>query len=113
MNNFKFDYDSKYDDLFVYTNEKSDGSIEIGEFVFDFTNEGKLVAFQIQNASKNIKKISDNHSLDLSELTECMVDINKIKDFLVLKLTFVIKDIKVSSNLIIPSIKEKNPSLVY
>ena len=59
MKELKFDYDAEYDDLFVYSDKKSDSSMEMGDFVFDFTNDGELVAFQIQNALKIVKDFRD------------------------------------------------------
>jgi len=37
MEDFKFDYDSENDDLFIYLPKvKSAGAVEMGNFIFDF-----------------------------------------------------------------------------
>lgn len=113
MKNFKFDYDLEYDDLFVYSDEKSDGSIEIGDFVFDFTNDGKLVAFEIQNASENLPKISEKAMDSLSKLKSCEVEISYIKNFLILKIVFIYDNDIINANLVIPRVTEKNSALCY
>lgn len=111
MKELKFDYDEKYDDLFVYSDEKSDGSIEIGDFVFDFTNDGKLVAFEIQNAIKNLNSIADRPFKNLDKLKSCKIEINTMKDFLVLKIELKTENDIIYSNIVIPSIKESNEVL--
>ena len=107
MKDLKFDYDAEYDDLFVYSDKKSDGSIEIGDFVFDFTNNGELVAFEIQNAIKNLNSISEKPFKTLSNLKSCKIDINKMKDFLALKIELMTDKDVIYSNLMIPLIMEK------
>jgi uncharacterized protein YuzE len=113
MKELKFDYDTKYDDLFVYSEKKSDGSIEIGDFVFDFTNEGELVAFEIQNAIKNLNSISEKPFKDLNQLKSCKIEINTIKNFLVLKIELTTEKDIIYSNIIIPNIREESPALRY
>ena len=113
MKEFRFDYDAKYDDLFVYSDEKSDGAIEIGDFVFDFTNEGKLVGFEIQNASKNLPKISEKPIDSLTKLKECKIEVNSMRNFLIIKIAFIYQKDIINANLVIPRITEKNPALYY
>jgi uncharacterized protein YuzE len=111
MKRFNFDYDEKYDDLFVYSDKKSDGSIEIGDFVFDFNNNGKLVAFQIQNASKNLNKISEKPFEDLTKLKDCKIEIDTIKNSLMLKITFILENNIIYSNFVIPIINKETTIL--
>jgi hypothetical protein len=111
MKELKFDYDSKYDDLFVYSDKKSDGSIQIGDFVFDFTNDGELVAFQIQNALKNLKNIAEKPFDNLNKLKSCKIEINTMRDFFVLKIELTTENDVIYSNIVIPSIKNKSPVL--
>ncbi len=111
MKEIKFDYDKEYDDLFVYSEKKSNGSIEIGDFVFDFTNEGELVAFQIQNALKNLKKIAEKPFDNLDKLKSCRIEINTMKDFFVLKIELTNEKDVIYLNIAVPLIKEKNPML--
>jgi hypothetical protein len=114
MKEFNFDYDEKYDDLFVFEKgKKSDGGIEIGDFVFDFTKNGEFVSFEIQNAKENLKGIAQQDYIDLTKLKSCRVNINKIKDFLIINMNFIFDNSTIQSNIIIPSIKEKNKVLCY
>ncbi len=58
MKEFKFDYDSENDDLFIYSGKsKSKGSVELGDIIFDSDSDGNIVAIQIMNAVKFIKEI--------------------------------------------------------
>ena len=114
MKEFNFDYDEKYDDLFVFEKgRKSDGGIEIGDFVFDFTNEGEFVSFEIQNAKENLNRISQKGYIDLTKLKNCKVEINTIKDFIIINMNFIFEDNSIQSSIIIPSIKEKSQALCY
>ena len=71
MKNFKFDYDEENDSLFAYLeNSKSEGAVEIGDFVFDFDKSGNLVAIEIFNASEIFSTV-------LSKI----IELSKIKDF--------------------------------
>lgn len=57
MKKFEWDYDKKYDDFFIFEKgRKSDGSVEFGHLILDFTNSGRLVGVEIMNASKIIPK---------------------------------------------------------
>ena len=49
-------YDMEEDIIHFFTGEKVKDSIEIGDFVFDISHSGKIVGFQISNASKFISK---------------------------------------------------------
>lgn len=111
MKELKFDYDQKYDDLFVYSDKKSDGSIEIGDFIFDFTDEGELVAFQIQNALKNLRKIAEKPFDNLDKLKSCKIEIDSIRNFFVLKIVLTTENDVIYSNIVVPSIKGKSPVL--
>lgn len=114
MKKFNFDYDEKCDDLFVFEKgKKSVGGIEIGDFVFDFTNEGDFVSFEIQNAKENLNKISQQGYIDLTKLKSCEVEINNIKDFLIINMNFIFDNNTIQSNFMIPSIKEKSQALCY
>ncbi len=113
MKELKFDYDAEYDDLFIYSDKKSDGSIEIGDFVFDFSNDGELVAFEIQNAIKNLNSIAEKPFDNLDKLKSCRIEINTIKDFLILRIELSTGKDVIYSNIVIPSVKEEIPALGY
>lgn len=112
MKDFKFDYDSEYDDLFVYSDKKSDGAVEIGDFVFDFCEDGEFTGFQIQNASKNLQKITGKSFENLSELKDCKINVNNIRNFLALNISLIYQHDRIDINLMIPSTREENKILV-
>ena len=114
MEDFKFDYDKENDSLFAYlTDSKSNGAVEVGDFVFDLDKKGNLVAMEILNVSEVLKAV----------LTK-MIELSKIKEFKVqifnfrnnrANVRFSIDDgvKKQSANIIIPRIAEKSPALAY
>ncbi len=53
----KIDYDEENDILFLYSGEKAKDSLQIDEFVIDFSSENKIVAIEIFNASKILSKL--------------------------------------------------------
>lgn len=100
--------------MFVFEKgKKSDGEVEIGDFVFDFTNQGEFVSFEIQNAKENLNRISQEEHIDLTKLKNCRVEINTIKDFLILNMNFIFDNNSIQSTIMIPSIKEKSQALCY
>ena len=114
MEQFKFDYDKDNDSLFVYSGKnKSEGAVEVGDFVFDFDKSGNLVAIEIFNASEIFKEI----------LTK-MIELSKLKDFRVeifnfrnnrTSLRFSIDDgnVRESASIILPRMNEKSPAIEY
>jgi len=54
----KVDYDEESDILYVYTGEKAKDSLEIDDFVLDFSEDNKVVAVEIFDASILISKFS-------------------------------------------------------
>lgn len=113
MKEIKFNYDIKYDDLFVYSEKKSDSSIEIGDFVFDFTYKGELVAFQIRNALKNLNRISEKPFESLERLKSCKIEINSIKGYFIIKLELTTENDVIYSNIVVPSIKNRIPEINF
>ena len=56
----KFDYDNISDSLFVSVkkeNERVEGSAEVGDIIFDFTKEGKIVNIEIREISTYLSNI--------------------------------------------------------
>lgn len=71
MKKFDFDYDPEGDSLFVYSKgKKSDGAIEMGNFVLDFDSSGNLVGMEFLDVSDFFKIIFSK-----------VIDVSKIKDF--------------------------------
>ncbi len=54
----KVDYDEENDILYLFTGEKASDSLEIDDFVIDFSSENKVVAIEIMQASKILSKLS-------------------------------------------------------
>lgn len=49
------DYDKENDDLFLSKGRGNyEGSVEIGDFIIDFSKNDKIVGIEIMNASKNL-----------------------------------------------------------
>lgn len=55
----KLDYDFENDILYMYGGEKAKDSIQIDDFVIDFSSDDKIVAIEILNASKILSKLSE------------------------------------------------------
>lgn len=54
----KIDYDEENDILWVYSGEKIKDSLEIDNFVIDFSYDNKIVGVEIFNASKVLSKLA-------------------------------------------------------
>lgn len=76
-----FDYDDVSDSLIIsrkQTNEKVQGSAEIGNLILDFTSEGKIVSVEFQNISKFLDMMDLNPKI-LSELEGADLIVQKQK----------------------------------
>lgn len=88
----KVDYDEENDILYVYTGEKVKDSLEIDNFVLDFSENSKVVGVEIFNASKilsrlTLTKISKS---DLSEIVEASIGFSPSRDLLFVVVWLVI-----------------------
>ncbi|MGY4884336.1 MAG: DUF2283 domain-containing protein [Nanobdellota archaeon] len=113
MKEFKFDYDKENDSLFVYSDgPKSNGAIEIGNFVFDFDKKGDLKAMEILDASEILKNMLFK-AIELSKIREFRADIINFRNMA--SIQFCISDDVHSerSSFIIPREIEKSPVLKY
>jgi len=114
MQDFKFDYDKENDSLFVYLEgNKSNGAVEVGDFVFDFDKSGNLVAMEIFNASEIFKSILKK-MIELSKIKEFRVEIFNFRNNRA-SIRFSIGDgtEREYANIIIPRMVEKSPSITY
>jgi len=113
MEKFDFSYDLDNDDLFIYLKEKkSSGGIELGNFILDFDEEGKLIAMQILNVSEVFKSILSN-MIEVSKIKEIRVDITHIRNMDAIKFSVSDGITEEKTNLLIPHIKEKSPVLNF
>jgi len=110
MKNFNFSYDADNDDLFVYLKgEKSAGAVELGNFVFDFDEKGKLVAFEIIDASETLSKLLSK-MLELSKIREMKAELINFRNMASIKISIDDNN----ATIVIPNIKkETSPSLTY
>ena len=113
MNEFKFSYDKKNDDLFVYLEgSKSAGGVEIGNFIFDFDKEKNLIAIQILNASDVLSKLISK----IISLTKIKTIRAKIINFRNMEAINIEVDFESGTEripIIIPRVKEGSPALKY
>ncbi len=113
MEEFNFDYDLENDDLFVYLEgKKSNGAIELGNFILDFDNRGDLVAIQILNVSEIFNKFFSKIK-DISKIKEVKTDRINFRNMEGIKFSISDDFHEESANFLIPHIKEKSPVLQY
>jgi len=93
MEENNFDYDNLSDSLFIsrkQSDEKVQGSAEIGNLILDFTSNGKIVNVEFQHISKFLEMMNVNPNI-LNKLTAVDLIVQKQKTaislFAVLKTT--------------------------
>ena len=105
---FKISYDKLSDDLYIYLeNEKSQASVEIAEVVLDINSKGKLVAVEIQSASKWLSSITNKkvYKKDLENISKAEVEVTKIKNNLIIKVIINANQKTLVSPVIIPKLE--------
>jgi len=113
MEKFNFSYDQENDDLFIYLEGiKSAGSVELGNFVFDFDKSENLVAIQIFDASRVLSKLLKKIA-ELSKIKEFRADITNFKNMSIIRLEVSTETNKEEIVMPILRIKEKSPALSY
>jgi len=118
MQKFNFSYDSENDDLFLFSNKsKSKGSVEMGDFIFDYNAKAELVGIQIMHASKILNEFVEEKSIEISKLLNnlinCKADIKIKNNLLIVKLYLLSKIKEISPVLSVPSITHSSPALLY
>jgi len=116
MQKFNFSYDKENDDLFLFSSKsKSKGSVELGDFVFDYNTKKQLVGIQIMNASNMFKDIvNESQSVIkklLTNLEKCKVDIKPKNNILMIKIFLFSKLKEITPVIPVPSITESSPAL--
>lgn len=113
MKEFKYDYDKENDDLFIYLpNSKSNGAIEIGNFVFDFDKNENLVAIEVFEASQILSKLISK-ILELAKIKRFFADIINFRNMTLIRIEIETDSGRETINMPIPRINEKSPSLIY
>ena len=113
MKEFKTDYDEENDSLFVYSEgPKSNGAVEVGNFIFDFDKKGDLKAMEILEASEILKNILFK-TIKLSEIREFKADMVNFRNMASIKFC-ISDDVNTErSSFILPREIEKSPSINY
>lgn len=114
MKEFKTDYDEENDSLFVYLEDsKSNGAVEIGNFIFDFDIKGNLKAMEILEASKILQNLLFK-TIELSKIKEFRAEMVNFRNMASIK--FSISDELNNterSSFVIPRRIEKSPVLEF
>lgn len=63
----QFNYDKENDTLFIYKKEAVKGSIDVGNYIVDFTHEGNVAGLEIMNASEVLKNLGVENPSDFLE----------------------------------------------
>ena len=113
MKRFNFSYDEDSDDLFVYLEgKKSEGAVELGNFILDFDKKGDLVAMEVLNVSEVFSKILSK-TVEISKIKEIKIDIINFRNMDAIKFSVSDNKIKERTNILIPRIREKSPVLTH
>jgi hypothetical protein len=117
LQKFNFSYDLENDDLLLTRpNSKSKGSVELGNFVFDFDSKLQLVGIQVLEASKILTGIIGNGGISkklLKDLTSVKIEIKPNKNLLLIKLYLTAQQKEMLASLQVPNLKETSPALAY
>ncbi|MEM5790968.1 MAG: DUF2283 domain-containing protein [Candidatus Aenigmatarchaeota archaeon] len=92
----KVDYDRENDILWVYTGEKVNDSLEIDNFVIDFSQENKIVGIEIFKTSEILSKltqikISKNSLLNIKKASLSSYQSRELT-FVIINLILMIKN---------------------
>lgn len=115
MSKFKFSYDEASDDLLLYNPlEKSKGSVELGDLIFDLNRKG-FVGLQILNASSFIAELVGEKTSSvkkiLRELSSCTVIVKERSNMFIVRIKLSSKSGDLSPVLSLPAIYESSPAL--
>lgn len=119
MQKFNFSYDSDNDDLFLFSpSAKSKGSIEMGDFIFDFNSRKELVGVELMNASGIISDTSSEKDRKevrdmLSTLERTEVDINPKGNMIIIKVCLISRAKRLMQTISVPQVREPSPALAY
>ncbi|MFA5992074.1 MAG: DUF2283 domain-containing protein [Candidatus Pacearchaeota archaeon] len=113
MKQFKFDYDEENDDLFIYLDgSKSNGAVEIGNFVIDFDKDENFVALELTDASKVLSKLLAK-IIVLSKIRELKAEAMNFRNMASIKLKITTDSETETANIIIPTVRETSPAISY
>jgi uncharacterized protein YuzE len=87
-------YDKENDILYVYIGEKVGDSLEIGNFVIDFSHDNKVVGVEIFNASELLNKLylgvfhGKIPKKSLSGIKDAVISVHQTKELLYIVAVF-------------------------
>jgi uncharacterized protein YuzE len=91
---------------------KSKGSVEVGNFVFDFDEKENLTAIEITNAKEILSKLVSK-ILVLSKIRELKAEVINFRNMEAVQFKITADTQTATANIIIPRIKEESPALSY
>jgi len=113
MKEFKFDYDAENDDLFIYLDgAKSEGGVEMGNFVVDFDENENFVGLEILDASEVFSKLLSKF-IELTKIKELKAEASNFRNMASIKLSITTDSQSETANILIPRIIEESPALSY
>ena len=108
MPKLKFDYDRKYDNLFMHVpGSKSADSVLLGDLVLDFDKKKNLVGMEFTNASRFVSRITSSKDTAavkelLAGLKECRMDVVQENEILTIRIHLVGKSSELTPVLSVP-----------
>ncbi len=97
-----FDYDKDNDSLFIYKKETVKGSIDVGNYVVDFTHEGNVAGIEIMNASEVMRNLKvENIEKFLENIKQITFKSVQKRDSVVIYFA-ISSDTQISSSIAIP-----------
>jgi len=93
-NNVGYDYDNKYDSLFVYNkNRKAYGTLDLDEIYLDYDKKLNIVGIEIMNASNFLSAQTRKRVFkkDLARIEKVKLSTEARKGFLLIKLLLEVK----------------------
>jgi uncharacterized protein YuzE len=99
-----FEYDPELDSLHIYTDseDKIEGSISIGNFIFDISTSGKYIGLEIENASSVLNASPEEI---VSNIQEANIKVVKQKNVILLMYFVLIGKRELTQSLVIPKNK--------
>ncbi len=85
---FIFDYDDESDSIFIKMKDaKIKGSVDIGDYIIDFTPDGKIAGLEILNLSENFPDMPKHMGF-----VDCSFDVRYDRDNTVIIFSAVLKN---------------------
>ncbi|MFP4046007.1 MAG: DUF2283 domain-containing protein [Candidatus Aenigmatarchaeota archaeon] len=89
----KVDYDRENDILYVNEGKKVQDSLQIDNFVIDFSHKNNIVGLEVMNASESIPDLADQEikKSDLEQLVDAKLSVKQGRDAIYVKLMILFK----------------------